>query len=64
MKDQSIEGNPHGLAHLLTQTVKQLFPGKQKPIRPNIENGFYQSFEIKGKISEDGPAKIEEGNRA
>ncbi|MFZ1522512.1 MAG: threonine--tRNA ligase [Candidatus Saccharimonadales bacterium] len=64
MKDQSIEGIRHSLAHLLAQTVKELFPGSQNAIGPIIENGFYQDFEIKGKISEDDLPKIEEAMRA
>lgn len=63
MQNQNIEGIRHSLAHLLAQTVKELFPGSQNAIGPIIENGFYQDFEIKGKISEDDLPKIEEAMR-
>lgn len=61
---QSIEGIRHSLAHLLANTVKQMFPGSLNAIGPVIENGFYQDFEIKGKLSEDDLPKIEEAMRA
>jgi threonyl-tRNA synthetase len=40
-----------------------MYPGSQNAIGPVIENGFYQDFEIKGKISEDDLPKIEEAMR-
>ncbi len=61
---QSIEGIRHSLAHLLADTVKQMFPGSLNAIGPVIENGFYQDFEIKGKLSEDDLPKIEDTMRA
>lgn len=63
MKNQDIEGIRHSLAHLLAQTVKEMYPGSLNAIGPVIENGFYQDFEIKGKISEDDLPKIEEAMR-
>jgi threonyl-tRNA synthetase len=63
MKNQNIEGIRHSLAHLLAQTVKEMYPGSLNAIGPVIENGFYQDFEIKGKISEDDLPKIEEAMR-
>lgn len=65
IKDQqSIEGIRHSLAHLLADTVKEMFPGSLNAIGPVIENGFYQDFQIKGKLSEDDLPKIEKAMRA
>lgn len=58
-----IEGIRHSLAHLLAQTVKEMWPGSLNAIGPTIEDGFYQDFEIKGKVSEDDLPKIEEAMR-
>jgi threonyl-tRNA synthetase len=63
-KEQSIDGIRHSLAHLLADTIKQMFPGSLNAIGPVIENGFYQDFEIKGKLSEEDLPKIEEAMRA
>ncbi len=59
-KENNIEGVRHSLAHLLAQTVKEMYPGSLNAIGPTIEDGFYQDFEVKGKISEDDLPKIEE----
>ncbi|USN97724.1 MAG: hypothetical protein H6799_01350 [Candidatus Nomurabacteria bacterium] len=59
----NIEGIRHSLAHLLAQTVKEMYPGSLNAIGPTIEDGFYQDFEINGKISEDDLPKIEEAMR-
>jgi threonyl-tRNA synthetase len=61
---EKIDGIRHSLAHLLADTVKQMFPGSLNAIGPVIENGFYQDFEIKGKIKEEDLSKIEEAMRA
>ncbi len=61
---EKIDGIRHSLAHLLANTVKQMFPGSLNAIGPVIENGFYQDFEIKGKIKEEDLSKIEEAMRA
>jgi threonyl-tRNA synthetase len=58
-----IEGVRHSLAHLLAQTVKEMWPGSLNAIGPTIEDGFYQDFEINGKISEDDLPKIEDALR-
>ncbi len=63
-KNDNIEGVRHSLAHLLAQTVKEMWPGSLNAIGPTIEDGFYQDFEIKGKISEDDLPKIEEAMRS
>ena len=61
---EKIDGIRHSLAHLLADTVKQMFPGSLNAIGPVIENGFYQDFEIKSKLSEEDLPKIEEAMRA
>jgi threonyl-tRNA synthetase len=61
---EKIDGIRHSLAHLLADTVKQMFPGSLNAIGPVIENGFYQDFEIKGKLKEEDLPKIEEAMRA
>lgn len=60
---ENIEGVRHSLAHLLAQTVKEIWPGSLNAIGPTIEDGFYQDFETKGKVSEDDLPKIEEAMR-
>lgn len=62
-EENNIEGIRHSLAHLLAQTVKEMYPGSLNAIGPTIEDGFYQDFEIKGKISEDDLPKIEDNMR-
>ncbi len=64
MSENNIEGIRHSLAHLLAQTVKELWPGSLNAIGPTIEDGFYQDFELNGKISEEDLPKIEEAMRA
>lgn len=64
MSENNIEGIRHSLAHLLAQTVKEMWPGSLNGIGPTIEDGFYQDFELNGKISEDDLLKIEEAMRA
>lgn len=61
--ENNVEGIRHSLAHLLAQTVKEMWPGSLNAIGPTIEDGFYQDFEINGKISEDDLPKIEEQMR-
>ncbi|MDQ5913430.1 MAG: threonyl-tRNA synthetase [Patescibacteria group bacterium] len=61
---ENIEGVRHSLAHLLAQTVKEMWPGSLNAIGPVIEDGFYTDFEMKGKLSEDDLPKIEEAMRA
>ncbi len=63
MSENNIEGVRHSLAHLLAQTVKEMWPGSLNAIGPTIEDGFYQDFELNGKISEDDLPKIEEAMR-
>ena len=59
----NIESKRHTLAHLLAASVRELFPGSENAIGPAIENGFYQDFEIKGKVTDEDLPKIEEKMR-
>ncbi len=57
--NQTIEQKRHTLAHLLAASVRELFPGSENSIGPAIDNGFYQDFEIVGKVSDEDLPKIE-----
>lgn len=58
-KNEQLQSIRHSLAHLLADSLKQLFPGSLNAIGPAIENGFYQDFEIKGDFGEDDLKKVE-----
>ncbi|HWP30136.1 MAG TPA: threonine--tRNA ligase [Fimbriimonadales bacterium] len=50
----------HSAAHLLAQSVLQLYPNAKLAIGPPIENGFYYDFDFGDeKISEEDLPKIE-----
>ncbi len=55
----NIDAKRHTLAHLLAASVRDLFPGSQNAIGPAIENGFYQDFEVNGKVSDEDLPAIE-----
>ncbi|MDG2034049.1 MAG: TGS domain-containing protein, partial [Rhodospirillales bacterium] len=42
--DDALELIRHDAAHILAQSVQELFPGTQVTIGPAIENGFYYDF--------------------
>ena len=42
--EDALELLRHDCAHVMAEAVKELFPGTQVPIGPNIENGFYYDF--------------------
>ena len=42
--DDALELIRHDAAHVLAQSVQELFPGTQVTIGPAIENGFYYDF--------------------
>ena len=42
--EDTLELLRHDCAHVMAQAVKELFPGTQVTIGPNIENGFYYDF--------------------
>jgi threonyl-tRNA synthetase len=51
----------HSAAHLMAQSVMQLFPDAKLTIGPPIENGFYYDIDFgKRKFSEDDLARVEE----
>ena len=54
----------HSCAHLLAQSVKQLFPQAQVTIGPVIEDGFYYDFAYGPGFSEDDLGRIEERMQA
>ncbi|MDA1058797.1 MAG: threonine--tRNA ligase [Proteobacteria bacterium] len=49
----------HDAAHVLAEAVKELFPGTQVTIGPNIENGFYYDFARDEPFTPDDLDKIE-----
>lgn len=49
----------HSTAHLLAQSVKQLYPDVQITIGPVIEHGFYYDIARKNGFTEEDLAKIE-----
>lgn len=61
--DKHLDHIRHTLAHVLSAAVLELYPGSENSIGPAIENGFYEDFEIKGKISDDDLPKIEKKMR-
>ena len=42
--EDALELLRHDCAHVMAEAVKELFPGTQVTIGPNIENGFYYDF--------------------
>jgi threonyl-tRNA synthetase len=53
----------HSAAHVLAQAVCNLWPGTRYAIGPPIEDGFYYDLELRGQISENDLAKIEDRMR-
>ncbi|MCK5882193.1 MAG: threonine--tRNA ligase [Bacteriovoracaceae bacterium] len=51
----------HSMAHLMAQSIQQLFPNEQIQfgIGPTIENGFYYDIEMEYRLTEDDLKKIE-----
>ena len=49
----------HDAAHVLAQSVQELFPDTQVTIGPAIENGFYYDFAREAPFSSDDFANIE-----
>jgi threonyl-tRNA synthetase len=45
-KISNIDAKRHTLAHLTAQAVRELYPQAQNAIGPNIENGWYQDFDL------------------
>jgi threonyl-tRNA synthetase len=53
-----IETIRHSLSHVMATAIKEMYPQVKLGIGPDIENGFYYDFEIKGLAETDLP-KIE-----
>ncbi len=49
----------HGAAHVMAEAVKELYPGTQVTIGPNIENGFYYDFSRPTPFTPEDLEKIE-----
>jgi len=56
---QGLEIIRHDTAHLLAQSVKELYPDCQITIGPAIENGFYYDISYKQSFNEEDLARIE-----
>lgn len=60
MENKNLEHKRHTLAHLLAAAVREIYPGAQNAIGPNIDNGFYQDFDMGDyKVSDTDLAQIE-----
>lgn len=55
----TLEQLRHSCAHVMAQTVQELFPGTKLAIGPAIENGFYYDFDSDHKFTPDDLPKIE-----
>ena len=49
----------HSTAHLMAQSVKDLFPDAKVTIGPTIENGFFYDFDVDIPFSDEVLAKIQ-----
>src|SRR5437764_69284 len=63
--DDALELIRHDAAHVLAESVLELYPGTKVSIGPPIEDGFYYDFEFPEdvKVSEGDLARIEERMR-
>ena len=50
----------HSTAHLMAQSVKELFPSAKVTIGPAIENRFYYDFDVENPFSDEDLVKIED----
>ncbi|MGP1580364.1 MAG: threonine--tRNA ligase [Wolinella sp.] len=50
----------HSCAHLLAQTIKELYPEAQFFVGPVVQEGFYYDFRVDSKIGDEELKKIEE----
>jgi threonyl-tRNA synthetase len=53
----------HDAAHIMAESVKELFPNTQVTIGPSIENGFYYDFAPEQPFSEKDLERIEDRMR-
>ncbi len=49
----------HSAAHIMAESVRNLFPGARVAIGPAIENGFYYDFEVPEPFTPEDLEKIE-----
>lgn len=56
---EALEILNHSTAHLLAQTIKQLYPEAKFGVGPAIDGGFYYDIDIDTKLSEGDLSKIE-----
>ncbi len=49
----------HSSAHMLAESVQNLFPGTKITIGPSVENGFYYDFDTETPFTPDDLVKIE-----
>jgi threonyl-tRNA synthetase len=61
--DEDLDTLRHDTAHLLAQSVKELYPDAQVAIGPAIENGFYYDFAFAEPLSTDALPLIEQRMR-
>ncbi|MEO7119306.1 MAG: threonine--tRNA ligase, partial [Candidatus Limnocylindrales bacterium] len=54
----------HSAAHIMAESVLDLFPGTKLGIGPAIDGGFYYDFEVQRPFTPDDLAAIEERMRA
>ena len=57
---EGIEVIRHSCAHLMSQTVKELYPNAQVTIGPVIDNGFYYDYFYEPGFTPDDLVKIEQ----
>ena len=57
--DKALDVIRHDCAHIMAQSVQELFPGTQVTIGPTIESGFYYDFYREKGFSSDDLEKIE-----
>jgi threonyl-tRNA synthetase len=62
--DLALSNIRHSLAHLLAQTVQELFPGTKNTIGPAIDNGFYYDFAFAQPITEENLKEINKRMRS
>src|SRR6186713_1648750 len=53
----------HSAAHVMAESVKDIFPNAKFAIGPAIENGFYYDFDLPRPLTPDDLAVIEEHMR-
>ena len=57
--DEALDIIRHDCAHVMAESVQELFPGTQVTIGPSIENGFYYDFARDNPFTTNDLSKIE-----